>query len=140
MRITGRSALLFAPLALFAATSTPFSTLADLATSLSAGNAPDAIAIFDSGMKQYGELEQNVEAITEQDDIDCAIDVIDDAEQPDGSHKLDVDWFMQITSQLDQQLVRRRERVHLEMRQIKGKWKITSMSPIAILEPLHPKP
>jgi len=143
MRITARNV----PLAVFAAGAvafsglaadqTPFASLAKLATALSDSDADVALDYFDSHMKSYGEIEQKLEALTAQADISCAIDVVDDQEAG-GVHKLDLDWFMQLKSQIDDsQFERRRERVQVEMRQFKGVWKITALSPIAIFDPLN---
>ncbi len=120
-----------------AAEKTPFASLANLATALTESDADGALDIFDSKMKSYPEIEQKLEALTAQDDINCAIDVVTD-EETAGLHKLDLDWFMQLKSQIDDsQLERRRERVQVEMRQIKGVWKITSISPVSIFNPLQ---
>jgi hypothetical protein len=145
MRITAPNAapavfavgvLVFAGLAL-AAEKTPFASVANLATALSESDADGALDIFDSKMKSYPEIEQKIEALTAQADINCAIDVVTD-EESDGLHKLDLDWFMQLKSQIDDsQLERRRERVQVEMRQMKGVWKIISISPISIFDPLQ---
>jgi hypothetical protein len=121
----------------FAAEQTPFASLAKLATALSESDSDSALDYFDSHMKTYGEIEEKLEALTAQADISCAIDVVDDMEA-DGVHKLDLDWFMQLKSQVDDsQFERRRERVQVEMRQIKGVWKITSLSPMKIFDPLQ---
>jgi len=144
MRITALRC--YVPLAVFAAGAfafsglaadqTPFASLARLATALSESDSDSALDLFDSHMKSYGEIEQKLEALTAQADISCAIDVVDDQEA-DGAHKLDLDWFMQLKSQVDDsQLERRRERVAVEMRQFKGVWKITSLSPLSIFDPL----
>ena len=86
--------------------------------------------------REIAAIEQKLEALTAQADISCAIDVVDDMEAG-GVHKLDLDWFMQLKSQIDDsQLERRRERVQVEMRQFKGVWKITALSPITIFDPL----
>ncbi len=144
MRITARRVSFPVALAVFAAgvglvpaaDQSPFASLAKLATALSDSDADVALDYFDSHMKSYGEIEQKLEALTAQADISCAIDVVDDMEAG-GVHKLDLDWFMQLKSQIDDsQLERRRERVQVEMRQFKGVWKITSLSPIAIFDPL----
>jgi hypothetical protein len=122
-----------------AAEKTPLASLANLATALTDGDSDDAIELFDSKMKSYPEIEQKLEALTAQDDINCAIDIVTD-EESDGLHKLDLDWFMQLKSQIDDsQFERRRERVQVEMRQIKGAWKITSISPLSIFDPINIK-
>jgi hypothetical protein len=122
---------------LLAAEKTPFASLASLATALSENDADGALEIFDSQMKSYPEIEQKLEALTAQADINCAIDVVTD-EETNGLHKLDLDWFMQLKSQIDDsQLERRRERVQVEMRLVKGVWKITSLSPIGIFNNIN---
>jgi len=141
MRATGRNVplVVFATgiFVLLAADQTPFASLAKLATALSESDSDSALEYFDSHMKSYGEIEQKIEALTAQADISCAIDIVTD-EEAGGVHKLDLDWFMQLKSQIDDsQLERRRERVQVEMRRIKGVWKIVSLSPIKIFDPLQ---
>jgi hypothetical protein len=116
---------------------TPYSTLAGLAADLSQNDAQGAVAVFDSSMKGYGDLARNIESLAAQATILCAIDVIEDVEK-DSVHTLKVDWYMTLTSQGDTNSTEpRREQVTLEMRQIKGKWKITSMSPLSVLDPIR---
>ena len=144
MRITGpSSAVLLAALAFVAsaakAPETPISVLSDLSGALSNNNIAVALTAFDSKMPGYGTIEQNLEAITQQDDVSSAIDVVSD-EEAAGVHKLDLDWLLQLTARADtNQADRRRVRVHVEMRQIKGKWKITALEPVSIFDPLQVK-
>jgi hypothetical protein len=138
MRITALS-LFLASVVFAAPADTPLSTIAKLAGYLSQGDGPDAIGVFDSHMKGFGDLEQNINALASQSDVSCAIDPVEDTES-NGVHKLDLDWYMEVKSQLDNSVERRRERVQVEMRQIKGRWKITSLSPVSILDPMHPQP
>ncbi len=144
MRITGpRSALLIAAIACLAfaakAPETPISVLSDLSGALSNNNIAVALTAFDSKMPNYGTIEQNLEAITAQDDVTSAIEIVSDDEAA-GVHKLDLDWLLQLTARADSnQADRRRVRVHVEVRQIKGKWKITALEPISIFDPLHLK-
>lgn len=129
-------AVLAAGFLALAADQTPLASLAKLATALSDSDADTALDYFDSNMKDYPALEQKLEALTAQDDISCAIDIVTDVET-NGVHKLDLDWFMQLTAQADEsKLERRRVRVDVEMRQIKGVWKITSINPISIFDPI----
>jgi hypothetical protein len=127
------SALLFGATLSAAETETPFSTLSRLASYLSENDAASASDIFDHQMKGYGELENNLEALAAQTDVSCAIDVVSEVE--DGPvHKLDLDWLVTLRGKTDtSQVERRRERVQVEMRQIKGKWKITAMAPQSVL-------
>ena len=138
MRITGLSfgLLLFSCFAM-AAEQTPLAAIADLATALSENDPDGVLRYFDSQMKDYGAIEANVEALVAQADVSCAIDIVQDDES-NGVHKLDLDWFMELKSQGDNaQLERRRERVQVEMREIKGKWKITALSPLSIFAPVQ---
>jgi hypothetical protein len=138
MRITALSALLCC-LTLLAADQTPLASLANLATALSENDPDGALGYFDSQMKDYSTIDADIDALTAQTDISCAIDIVTD-EESNGVHKLDLDWYMQLKSQGDDpQLERRRERVQVEMRQMKGRWKITSMSPVSILDPIRIK-
>jgi hypothetical protein len=119
-----------------AAEQSPLVSLANLATALSESDSDTALDYFDSQMKGYRDLERNIEALTAQTDISCSIDVVTDMEE-NGVHKLDLDWYMQLKSIGDNgPLERRRERVLVEMRSFKGVWKITSLSPASILDPL----
>jgi hypothetical protein len=123
---------------LLAAESTTFTSIAKLATALSESDADGALDLFDSHMQGYGEIEQKIEALTAQADISCAIDVVTDVET-DGVHKLDLDWLMTLKPSTDDSSnsERRRERVQIEMRQIKGVWKITSIASPKIFDPVH---
>lgn len=122
---------------LAAAPATPVSTLADLATDFSSGEGASAIGIFDSSMPGYGRISQNIDALTQQAEISCAIDIVADTESR-GVHTLDLDWLMTLKAMGDNTVSeQRREQVKIEMRQIKGKWKITAMSPLTILDPIH---
>src|SRR5580692_8948408 len=112
MRITALRC--YVPLAVFAAgvglraaEQTPFDSLAKLASALSENDADDALEYFDSHMQTYGQIEQKLEALTAQADISCAIDVVSDVEA-NGVHKLDLDWFMQLKSQIDDSQFERR--------------------------------
>lgn len=119
-----------------AAEKTPYTEIASLAAALGENNAAGAISYFDSHMSGYGDIEQKIEALTAQDEISCGIEVVSDAEK-NGVHQLDLDWFMQLTTQGEtKQMERRRQRVEVEMRQIKGKWKITALSPVGIFDPI----
>jgi hypothetical protein len=145
MRITGRDVALavFAAgvslLPLPAAEQTPLESLANLATALSESDSDGALEYFDSRMKDYNDLERNIEAMAAQTEVSCSIDIVTDMEE-NGIHKLDLDWYMQLKSAGDSsQVERRRTRVQVEMRQAKGKWIITSISPVSILDPLRIK-
>jgi hypothetical protein len=136
MRTTVLS-LVFCAVVCAAAPSTPLTALADLASNFGQGDPASAIGMFDPQMQGYGQISSNIQALAAQTQVTCAIDVIDDTDA-NGVHKLDLDWIMNLKSTGDTVTVeRRRERVQVEMRQIKGKWKITAMTPLTILDPIH---
>jgi hypothetical protein len=116
---------------------TPFSRLAKLAAYLSQNSTPEALACFDPGMKDYALIEANIGAIGAQTDVLCAIDVLEEKGERD-ERKLDTDWFVELRSQADGGPVeRRRERVQIEMKKLPSAWKIISMAPASILDPIH---
>jgi hypothetical protein len=140
MRVTALSVGVFLLcIALPAADPTPFAGISNLATALSQNDPDEALSYFDSQMKDFGAIEANIEALTAQADVSCSIDIVTDEESA-GVHKLDLDWFMELKPQGDQndpQVERRRVRVQVEMKQIKGRWKITSLSPLSIFDPIQ---
>ena len=139
MRITALSAgVVLSCIVLLAADRTPFASIANLASALSQNDPDDALSYFDSQMKDFGAIEANVEALTAQTDVACSIDIVSD-EEAGGVHKLDLDWFMELKPQGDNndpQVERRRVRVQVEMKLIKNRWKITSLAPLSILDPI----
>jgi hypothetical protein len=121
---------------MLAAESTPLASIAKIATALSEGDSDGTLEYFDSQMKGYPDLEQKIVALTEQADVSCAIDVVTDTEE-NGVHKLDLDWYLQMTPQSATGPVeRRRERIQVEMKLIKKQWRITAMSPTNIFDPI----
>ena len=114
---------------------TMYGPVAGLASSLSENDGPGALSFLDSRMRGFGEISSDVDALVNQTDVLCAIDIVQDNESG-GVHKLDTDWYLQLKSRADTgSSERRRERVQLQIGLIKGKWRITSMNPIGILSP-----
>ena len=113
--------------------------IAKLASSLSQNDGTTAMEAFDSHMKDYGTIESNIDALVNQADVLCAIDVIEDNATPSADVRtLDVDWYMTLKSQAEVgPTERRRERVTVQITKIRGKWKITALSPLSILDPIH---
>src|SRR5438309_3720649 len=140
MRAIARRAVLFQMLGLLALLAAPlFSAepqdlIAQLASALSQNDSVNALAVFDSRMPGYSNIENNIGALVSQTDILCAIDILQ--EKDEGADKLlDVDWYMQLKSQAPSgPTERRRERVALRLSLLKGKWKITAFAPLKILE------
>jgi len=126
----------FSPLSVLAAPDgSVFKRIAELATNLNEKDQTDAMGAFDKGMKQYAEIDDDIDALMTQNDVLCAIDIVGDR-QTGAVHTLDLDWYLDLKSRTDGgRSSQRRERVKVTMRQIKGKWKIDSMEPLSILSP-----
>jgi hypothetical protein len=118
------------PLALHAEQKPPtYALLSSLASYLSDGNAQGAMSAFSKSMPNYHSLEANVTALTAQADILCNIELLDDNE---------ADWFLEIKSkENDGPTERRQQTVKLTFEQQGKNWKITSINPASILDPLH---
>jgi hypothetical protein len=127
----------FTPMRIFAPPAPAvFDRIASLANSLSENDGPGALSIFDSRTAGYGEISGDLDALTTQTDVLCAIDVLADNETA-GIHKLDTDWYLQLKSRADGgPTERRRERVRVQLELIKGKWRITAISSLNILSPI----
>jgi hypothetical protein len=86
-------------------------------------------------MKQYAEIDNDIDALITQNDVLCAIDVVSISEK-NGITELDLDWYMQLKSRADAgPVTRRRERIHAELTKVRNKWKIARLEPSEILKP-----
>lgn len=115
---------------------TPVQAIAGLASDLSQGDVASAIARLDPRMAEYNTIRAYLDALVAQTEISCAIDVVTD-EEAGGVHTLDLDWLMGLKTPDSNKLERRRERVRVEMREVKGKWIITAFSPLTIVSPIR---
>lgn len=145
MRITALSALIcILPLLASAADVDAYTRMSKLASSLSEGDAFRAVESFDRDMPGYHSLVEHIQALTEQTQILCSIDVVSDKEADNPAaevHHLDLDWYMTLTSKVDGGPVeRRRKRVEVTLRRIKTRsgtdWRIVSLEPAAIFDPI----
>jgi hypothetical protein len=106
-----------------------------LASALSEGNGLAFLDHFDHSMPDYEQFARNILALTEQNEVTSAIDVITD-EGDDQARRVAVDWLMQIRSRAESgPLVRRREIVKCRLERIKKKWKVTSLDPVSLFAP-----
>ena len=147
MRITALNAAsicLVLTLAASAADTDAYSRMSKLASSLSDGDAFRAVESFDRDMPGYHSVVEHIQALTQQAEILCSIDVVTDKEADDPAadvHHLDLDWYMTLTSKMDTGPVeRRRTRVQATLRRIKTKsgedWRIVSLAPATIFDPI----
>jgi hypothetical protein len=119
---------------------TPYTRIAKLATYISARDTTGALEAFDKSLPNYGEISEDLTALSTQTDVLCAIDVVADKEADNETtdvHHLDLDWYMTLTSSADSGLTeKRRVRVAVTMQRFKTKWRITALSPVTILAPI----
>ena len=133
-------ALLFPVLLCRAADEKPLSgpaqAVAQLASALSQGDSVSALETFDPKSPSYSKTETAIAALTAQAEILCSIDIIEEKSSGDTT-TLDVDWFMTLKPLTGSGgSERRRERVTVQVHQVRGKWRITSVLPIVILAPI----
>jgi hypothetical protein len=114
-----------------------FRRIAELAGALSDGDGGEALALFDPDMRGYGEARGNIDALTSQTDVLCAIDAVQDRETG-GVHVVDTDWYLQLKAKADTGISeRRRQRVEITLQIKKGRLRIIGMAPLDILTPIR---
>lgn len=106
-----------------------------LASALSEGNGIAFLDRVDHSMPEYNQLERNIMALTEQNEVLAAIDVLTDDGDGQMRH-VTVDWLLQIRSRSETgPLVRRRETVTCRLEHVKKKWRVVSLAPITLFAP-----
>ena len=106
--------------------------ITELASALSEGNGLAFLDHIDRAMPDYQKLEQSILALTEQNEVSAAIDILKQ-EGDDRTQTVELDWLMQIRSREDSgPIERRRETVKCRAERKKKNWKIASLDPIAL--------
>jgi len=106
--------------------------ITELASALSEGNGLAFLDHIDHAMPDYQKLEQNILALTEQNEVSAAIDILKQ-EGDDRTQTVELDWLLQIRSREDNgPIERRRETVKCRAERKKKNWKIASLDPIAL--------
>jgi len=109
--------------------------ITELASALSEGNGLAFLDHIDRAMPDYQKLEQSILALTEQNEVSAAIDILKQ-EGDDRTQTVELDWLMQIRSREDSgPIERRRETVKCRAERKKKNWKIVSLDPIALFAP-----
>jgi hypothetical protein len=109
--------------------------LAALASALSEGNGFAFLDRVDHAMPDYHKFEQNILALTEQNEITASIDVIKQ-EGDDHTQTLELDWYLEIHSlEPAGPMDRRREMVKCRVERQKKKWKIVAIEPRTLFAP-----
>ncbi len=110
--------------------------LANAASALSAGSSVRFMGYLDKDMPGYHDIEVNVSALIAQNDISASLDVLSESGDDDRVEAL-VDWFLQTTSKDGtEHVTRRRMRVRVVERKVRGRWRIAGISPGSILDPI----
>ncbi len=110
--------------------------LANMAAALSEGNGISFMGYVDPSTPGYRDIETNVGALLAQDDVAASLDVLSESGNGEQVEAL-VDWFVQITSRDGfNRVTRRRMRINVTEKKIKGKWKVTRIDPYSILDPV----
>jgi hypothetical protein len=147
MRITALNSAALCLILTFAASAAgtdAYTRMAKLASSLSDGDAFRAVESFDRDMPGYHSVVERIQALTEQAQILCSIDVVTDREADNPAadvHHLDLDWYMTLKSKAETGPVeRRRMRVQVALRRMETKsgedWRIVSLAPLAMFDPI----
>ena len=106
-----------------------------LSAALTDWNVPAFMDGFDKDMPGYGDLKTQVTALVNQADVTSSIEPIEE-QGDDTNYRIDLDWFLQVRSLLDNgPIVERRRIVHCQLRKDKKKWKIVSLQPIEFFAP-----
>jgi len=140
MRAIVRNAVL-AGLALALLRADAQSDVNDLLGSMTAAlvevNAQEFMGAFDKNMPDYERLKGNVEALVNQADVSSSIEPLKN-EGDDSRRMVDLDWFLEVRSLLqDGPIVRRREVIHCELQKQGKRWKIVSLTPIDFFAPAN---
>jgi len=109
--------------------------ITDLASAMSEGNGVAFLDHIDHAMPDYQKLEQNILALTAQNEVSAAIDILKQ-EGDDRTQTVELDWLLQIRSREENgPIERRRETVKCRAERKKKRWKVVSIEPIALFAP-----
>ena len=138
MRAIARSAILVAA-ALACLYADAQSDVTDLFASMAAAlvevNVPQFMEAFDKNMPDYELLKNEIESLTNQAEVSSSIEPLK-YEGDDKKRSVDLDWFLEVRSLLqDGPIVRRREVIHCELVRDKKGWKISSLKPLEVFAP-----
>jgi hypothetical protein len=113
--------------------------LTNLASALSENNPQLFLKTIDHDMPGYHQIEHDVSALASDNWVSCSIELISNTGSATGQ-QADLDWYMVLKSQQDENLIeRRRTKVTVKMEKRGKKWIVTSFSPISIFAPMTAK-
>jgi hypothetical protein len=112
-----------------------FEVFTSMAAALSDSNVSVFMNAFDKDLAGYGKLKNDITALLTQADISSSVEPTKD-EGSDTTHSMDLDWLLQVRSQLpDGPIVNRRQIIHCELRKQGKHWKIVSITPMDFFAP-----
>src|SRR5258708_7296800 len=108
---------------------------ASMASALSEGNPGVFLRAIDPSAPGYAELERNVNALANQNELSCSIE-ISKQEGDDRSQTVELDWLLEIRGK-DQSPVflRRQATVKCRLERRKNKWRVVSLDPPGFFAP-----
>ena len=107
-----------------------------LASALSDSNPQHFLAALDREMADYRQIERAVTALANDTAINCSVDLIG-TRGTETAREADLDWYMVLRSQQDQNLIeRRRTKVTVKMEKRGKKWLVTAFSPLSVFAPM----
>ena len=110
--------------------------ISKLASALSHGEHQVFLDALDHKMPEYQQIEHDVTALAADTDLDCTIELIRNTGN-DTEQTADLDWYMVLRSQQDQNLIeRRRAKVAIKVTRRGKKWIVTGFSPVEVFRPL----
>jgi hypothetical protein len=110
-----------------------------LAAALSANNPQLFMKPLDRDMPGYRRIEQDVNALSGDTYISCTVELISNSGTA-SAQTADLDWYMSLKSQQDENLIeRRRTKVTIKIEKRGKKWVVTSFSPISIFASMTAK-
>jgi len=112
------------------------SVVSTLASALSENNPQLFLRTLDREMPDYRQIEKALTSLASDTQISCSLDLIANS-GTDTSQQADLDWYMVLRSQQDQNLIeRRRTKVTIKIEKRGKKWYVTAFSPLSVFAPL----
>jgi len=111
--------------------------LLNLSTSLQEGNAARFLDQVDrKRFSNYAALEDNVVAMTAQDEVASSIGVLDQSRNGD-IYELKLDWLIQLKrTGSEGPAERRRDTLTCRIEHLGKRWRVTALAPVSFLRPM----
>jgi len=108
---------------------------ASMAAALTDANASGFMKPMDKDAQDYDTLRKNVAALITSTEISSSVEVVKD-DGDDAKRTVDLDWYLQIRSLLqDGPVTNRRQIIRCELQREGKRWKVVSLKPIDFFAP-----